>query len=284
MSETSMDALREQLKEQGYVVVRKAIDGELVEAARSAFERMIERARRDEFEGFHWIDADQEVPGFVSDLLTPAKYDPAYGQILEQVLLPLGEQLLQLPVRLSWLLMLTSGASHPYSVALHRDNNQLGADDEPELLKLYEMKGIYFQAPLLPDSFLQVVPGSHVRLANESEAEIAAGAVARTDVPGLTTIDLQPGDVIFRQTNLMHQGWNPEGHARWTLVSSLWADELPLQPIEFQDYMPLRNSSEFIGQLPEMCQTAVHRYLERGKDSPAASGCSDMIPDTGTMA
>lgn len=263
MINSATDEQREHFEEHGYVVVRNAIDEDVIQAAVAAFDGILDRALADEFDNpFPWIDPEQRAPAFVNDLLAPEKYDPAFGRLLESVMLPYTESLLQKPVRASWLLMLTGGVGEAYSVALHRDNNQLGGDNEAELIDLYNMNQCYFQAPLLPDDrFLQIIPGSHKRLATDIEVEVSGSNTPSQDVPEMITLELQPGDVVYRQTNTIHQGYNPEGHRRWTLVSGFWAEDLPIQPIEHQDY-PLVNHSDFVETLPERCRTSVKRFLK----------------------
>lgn len=263
MINSATDEQREHFEEQGYVIVRNAIDADAIQAAVAAVDNILDRALANEFgDDFPWKDPEQRAPAFLNDLFAPQKYDPAFGCLLESVMLPFTESLLQKPVRASWLLMLTGGIGEAYSVALHRDNNQLGGDNESELIDLYNMNQCYFQAPLLPDDrFLQIIPGSHSRLATEEEISVASSNTANPDVPGLITLELQPGDVVYRQTNTIHQGWNPDGLRRWTLVSGFWAEDLPIQPIERQD-RPLVNDSDFVESLPDGCRTSVKRFLK----------------------
>jgi hypothetical protein len=155
----------------------------------------------------------------------------------------------------------TGGTSNAYSVALHRDNNELGGEKEAELIERFRMNQCYFQAPLLPDDrFLQIVPDSHLRMATDPEISASKTTEGSQDVPGLITLELQPGYVVYRQTNTIHQGWKPEGLRRWTFVSGFWASDLPIQQIEHQDYA-LINHPEFIEKLPPRCQTSAKRFL-----------------------
>lgn len=264
---TPTDEQRRHFEEQGYLVVRNAVDGAMIESMVDAFERIIDRALDGEFEdSFRWIDRRQRLPDCVNDLLTPQKYDPAFGAFLDSVAIPYVENLLACPVRCSWLLMLTSGTGNAYRVALHRDNCGLGVPEEHELLERFRMKQAYFQAPLLPgDRFLQLVPGSHLQPATDVEISASNIAYDGEDPPGLTTIELEPGDIVYRHTNTLHRGHNPDGIKRWTLVSSLWAASMPLLDIEHQDHAGL-NDSDFVGGLPQRCQTSVKRYLDAYDD------------------
>ncbi|MBT7067097.1 MAG: hypothetical protein HN919_12390 [Verrucomicrobia bacterium] len=271
MAATLTDEQREHFEREGYVVAHGAVHDDLVVAMIGAIERIINRALDGEFgDTFRWIGREQKVPGFMNDLLTAEKYDPAIGEFLEQVIVPDIESLLGEPVRLSWLLLLTAGAGNPAGVPLHRDNNESGGVNEKELIERFQMKNCLFMAPLLPDDrFLQIVPGSHLRLATEQE--IAAARALRPcavdQVEGMTTIEMQPGDVLYHHTNLLHQGLNPSGSPRWTLLSGLWAASMPLLDIEQQDHA-LVGVHGFKDVLPERCRAAVERYLEAFGNSP----------------
>lgn len=255
-------------EEQGYLVVRGALDDALVGSMVDAIERIMDRAQRGEFgDSFRWIDRENRVPDFVNDLLTPCKYDPAFGALFDSVVLPYTEGLLGRPIRCSWLLMLSSGAGNAYGVALHRDNCALGVPEENELIERFRGKQAYFQAPLLPgDRFLQLVPGSHLRPATDLEISAAQPAGDAGDPPGLVTIELEPGDIVYRHTNTLHRGHNPDGVMRRTLVSSMWAASMPLLDIERQDHAGLCDP-DFVQGLPDRCRRSVERYLEAYEDA-----------------
>jgi len=259
----AIDAQREHFEQEGYVIIRNAIPLELITRANRAIDIILDKASKGESATFHWINKEEKIPAFINDLLSPSKYHPIFCEILNTVMLPFTESLLQKAVRCSWLLLLTGGSRTSYAASLHRDNSKLGIPEEKEILRSHHMNLSYFQAPLLPhDHFLQVVPRSHMRLATEVEIGVAQTIEGSIDVPGLITIELEPGDVIYRQTNLIHQGWNPQGKLRRTLVSGLWADTMPIQEIELRDYEALTTSG-FIASLPGLCQTTVKRYVDK---------------------
>ena len=260
---TATKQQRQQFEEQGYLVVRHALDGALVKALVDAVVRIIDRAVEGEFDpAFRWIDQEKRLPDVMNDLLGPQKYDPVFGQFFDNVTLPFVETLLDTRVRCSWLTLFTSAANNPYSTPLHRDNNGMGCPDERELLKQYHMQQCYFQAPLLADDgFLQVVPCSHQRAATEAEIAASACGWDGEQLPGLITVELSPGDVVYRHTNMLHRGWNPKGLPRWTLISSLWAAGVPMLEIERQDHGALCGPG-FLDRLSPRLRTSVQRYLE----------------------
>ena len=90
--------------------------------------------------------------------------------------------------------------------------------------------------------------GSHLRAATDAEVAASEPGWDGEQLPGLTTLTLQPGDVVYRHTDMLHRGWNPNGELRWTLISSVWAAEMPMLDIEKQDYSTLSEPG-FIGNL-----------------------------------
>lgn len=249
--------------EDGYVVIRNAADSSMIDRLRTAVDQIIDRALELGPESdVQWIDEGNRVPHFLSDFLSRNNYDTAFGELLSDVTLPVMENLTSQPLRTSWMMLLTGGGGHPYSVGLHRDNSTVGVESEEEMLKRYDNRQCYFQAPLLPDQFLQVVPGSHIRPSTPEEKAVVTGSEPCTaeQVEGLITIELDPGDIIFRSTNLLHQGYNPNGEPRQTLVSASWADCLEVVPVEKKDY-ELVNDAELLERMPTRLRDSVQRYL-----------------------
>jgi hypothetical protein len=256
----------QQLKwqEDGFLVARDLIPPGIVQSLVAAIGQIVDRAIAGDFNNppFRWIDEKSRIPDVVNDLLTRSKYAPAFGELFDDVTLPFVESLLDAPVRCSWLTLFSSGCSQPYSTPVHRDNNGLGTKEEAELNERYRMKQCYFQTPLLPnDSFLHLVPRSHLRMATAGEIAASACGWDGETLPGLTTITLQPGDVVFRHTNTLHRGWNPKGLPRSTLISSMWRADEPLLEIEMQDYQGL-NAPDFLARLSPHIGEAVRRYID----------------------
>jgi ectoine hydroxylase-related dioxygenase (phytanoyl-CoA dioxygenase family) len=242
-----------------------AVDAPLVQAMVAAEERIIERAHAGEFgDDVRGFDRERRLPGFQNDLLTPEKCEPAFAEFLDQVIVPAVEDLLQEPVRCSWLLLLTAGAGYPTGVPLHRDHTETGQSGELETIEQYRMKNSLFMAPLLPDDrFLFVVPGSHRRRATAAEvaASTSLGPCAADKVPGMIRLEMQPGDVLYHHTDLLHQGHNPTGLPRWTLISSHWVDSMPMHKIEVQNRAEIC-APGFIQAQPPRLRAAMERYMQ----------------------
>ena len=259
---TANESQRKQFEQQGYIVVRNAVSNKLTDALKSAVQQLLDRGISvDASIDIRWIDEAQRISDAISDVLSPQKFCPAFGELFEKVTLPFAESLLQTDVRCSWLTLFVGGAGYHYGTPLHRDNNIVGPG-ESDLFDKYHMQQCYFQVPLLPnDNFLQVIPGSYLRPAKEAEIAAADHDWQGDTLPGMIIIELQPGDVVYRHTNMLHRGWNPHGNSRWTLVSGSWASNLPMLEIEKQDYDTVSEKG-FVEVLLSRLQSSVNQYIK----------------------
>ena len=169
---------------EGYVVFPGLIDNVRLDALIGAIDQMLEPGRAGTLaRSIRWLDDEKRVPEFISDLLSADKYAPAFGDFLDTLALPIVETLIQAPVRCTWLLLLTGGAGQAYQLPLHRDNSAVNTPEETDLLERYRDKNFYFQAALVPDSSFRLVPGSHLRVANEVEIAATKLGGHAIDVP-----------------------------------------------------------------------------------------------------
>jgi hypothetical protein len=257
-------ALKNAWREQGYVIVRQAMDKERVQFLSESIDEVLEQAHHQSGGAdFQWINEAARIPSFISGLLGMRHYQPAFGEFLDEVAIPFIEELLESPVRCGWMMMLSAGGGVPYEISLHRDNSAIGdPEEERAAIARLENGSCYLQAALYPDDFLYVVPGSHARVATKEELKGAELEQDFTGIAGIVKIALEPGDVIFRHTNTLHGGYNPQGLPRRTLVSGLWAEALPMLDIERQDHA-LIGEAGFVERLPGRCRSAAERYLAR---------------------
>lgn len=140
--------------------------------------------------------------------------------------------------------LLVAPDNHPFRLRWHRDDVPESASptEEARLLALKSPGGRQFHAQyniaLCPDASLVVVPGSHRRVRTDAEraatatgAAAAAAAAAATgkgtttgptmaerkdgtndggdgnvNLPGQVVVDLQPGDAVFYDSNIVHRG------------------------------------------------------------------------------
>ena len=254
------------LDRDGFLLLRAAFTQQRMRSLHAGVENLIARARAGACE-LRWIDAAAGVPDRTGNLMHPDKYEAAWGEWLAEDVAADLETLVDGPVRHSLFGMLASGAGRSYRQAWHRDIGKPGAADEVAFLQRHHGRLIQFNAPVLAtDTFLHVVPGSHLRAS--TAAEIAAAAAgADGDIAAGIEVRLEPGDILYYNANLWHRGWNPAGHARWTLHAAYWKAEYPVMTHE-HGQQPALGSAEHLRRLPARTRQLIQRYLDVYTDDP----------------
>ncbi|KAI5919635.1 phytanoyl-dioxygenase family protein [Camillea tinctor] len=107
-----------------------------------------------------------------------------------------------------------------FRLSWHRDDVPAEAGPEEEARRLGQSTYWHTQwnLALYADASLVVVPGSHARV--RTPAERAAGPDAG-DMPGQVVVELQPGDAVFYDNNILHRGVYSAGVERMSLHGSV---------------------------------------------------------------
>jgi hypothetical protein len=252
---------REQYRQEGYIILRGIIPQEEVEALRADVRQLVERSAAGEGPEVSWINREKRIPERLGQLLRPGWIQPSFARSLEQgPYLPVAEQILGGPVRYSLFGMLAGGDGKPYVQGWHRDLAPTEGEYEIPILELGYRAVTQINAPLFPDRFLTIVPGSHLRRTTADEREVLATSRAG-DMPGQMAVETVPGDVVFYYPNLLHRGYNPEGALRWTMHHAFVSASAPV-------YAHERGQEIWIGQpgylesLPPALRLVMQRYLE----------------------
>jgi hypothetical protein len=282
-------AERDRFDQQGYLILRQAFTPQRVRGLRDAIGRVLERAAAagaggaGKATGVWWIDVDRRVPLRIGHLLSPDKYEPEFGDWLDEDLSPQIETLLDGPARHSLFGMIgggrgaggSAGAGEKYLQGWHRDLGKPGAPDEVAYMAVYHRRFVQFNAPLLPgDRFLNIVPASHTRAS--TAAEIAASSagnglsdeekLSRLDpakgvMPNAMVVELEPGDIVYYDANLWHRGWNPASQLRQTLHAAFWQPRYPVMVHEHGQRDALLTPGH-LDRLPPITRQYVQRYLD----------------------
>lgn len=259
---------REALDRDGFPLMRAAFSPQRITELKEGVESLVARAQRGECD-IPWIDEAAGIPNRISHMMHPGKYEPAFGAWVDEDLVPDLEALMDGPVRHSLFGMLASGGGQGYRLPWHRDIGKPGADDEEAFLRKHHGHSIQFNAPVAGvDTFLHVVPGSHLR---PSTAEEIAAHEAGVDgeIPAGIEVRLEPGDILYYNANLWHRGWNPEGRLRWTLHAAYWKAEYPVMTHE-HGQAELLGTPEHLARLPGRARQVVQRYLDACTDAPVS--------------
>lgn len=125
--------------------------------------------------------------------------------------------------------LLVAPETKDFELRWHRDDipDTVGVDEEERLLHAKSPGGkqshAQYNLALCPDASLIVVPGSHRRVRTEAER---AAPPYEPKMPGQLVVELQPGDAVFYDSNILHRGSykaKPEGgeESRLTLHGSV---------------------------------------------------------------
>src|SRR3712207_3795800 len=121
-------------------------------------------------------------------------------------------------------------------------------------------------APLYPDRYLTIVPGSHLRPTTDEERHVLANA-ATGDMPSQLRVETEPGDVTFYYPNLLHRGYNPEGALRWTMHHAFMSAAAPVYVHERGQDGWIRHPG-YLDSLPPTLRAAMQRFLDNVPDGP----------------
>ena len=258
----------ESFNQRGYTILRRAFSNSRIDSLVAAVETTIDRALAGSCE-LTWIDREQRLPARTEHLLHPGKYQPAYGEWLDEDLAPQIEALLSGAARHSLFGMLAAGGGQPYLQKWHRDLGKPGAPDEAEYLERQHGRLVQFNAPLAAgDRYLHIVPSSHGR--PSTAAEIAASQNTGGDMPEALVVELEPGDIVYYNANLWHRGWNPEGAKRWTMHCAFCSADTKVMSHEYGQRLAMLQSGHLERMTP-LTRRYVERYLDRypEKDPPS---------------
>ncbi|KAI1310594.1 phytanoyl-dioxygenase family protein [Xylaria venustula] len=93
-----------------------------------------------------------------------------------------------------------------------------GGTDGGEKTKRKRYWNTQWNLPLYPDDSLIVVPGSHVRVRTPAER---AAAPKDPNMPGQLAVQLNPGDIVFYDNNILHRGVYSADKERMSLHGSV---------------------------------------------------------------
>ncbi|NOV29732.1 phytanoyl-CoA dioxygenase family protein [Methylomonas sp. ZR1] len=99
----------------------------------------------------------------------------------------------------------------------HRDLQYSTVTDEAQQSEQGSLLALHLRVPLLSECGMAVVPGSHRRWDNHLEREVRFelnGHQKHEDLPGSVFIDLQPGDALLFDAQMLHRGHYQSNSAR----------------------------------------------------------------------
>ncbi|GAO50192.1 hypothetical protein SAICODRAFT_85253 [Saitoella complicata NRRL Y-17804] len=209
------------LDNDGFVVVPGLIPPNLLEPLRESAKRAIDRARDDSAVSWDhvrlvgkqfppWPKRVREDVWGVQHIMKPEMNEHVFVSwyaseaLIKIVKTILGCQEEELQMELLGLLI--NPTKTAFSLIWHRDTipPETSDQDEKKLLQAPRV-GTQWNTALYADSCLMVVPGSHNRVRTHQERDITIHN-PRDPLEGELRVDLQPGDTVFYDNNILHRG------------------------------------------------------------------------------
>lgn len=252
---------QEQYRQAGYVIRRGILPPAEIEALEADVRDLVERSAAGEGPELPWINKEKRIPERLGQLLRPEWVRPSFvNSLISGPYFPIAEQILGTAARYSLFGMLAGGGGKPYIQNWHRDLAPTQGEHELPILERNYRIFTQINAPLFPDRYLTIVPGSHLRRTTDAEREVLANAPSG-EMPGQLTVVTEPGDVAFYYSNLLHRGYNPQGVMRWTMHHAFVRAD---QPVAAHERGQERWISQpgYLDSLPPALREYMQRYLD----------------------
>jgi ectoine hydroxylase-related dioxygenase (phytanoyl-CoA dioxygenase family) len=252
---------KRQYRELGYVILGGVVPAEGIEALRGAVRDLVEASAAGEGPEVAWINREKRIPERLGQLLRPGWVRPAFVDSLERgPYFAIAEQILGAKTRYSLFGMLAGGDGKPYVQNWHRDLAPVGGEHELPVLERNFNLFTQINAPLFPDRYLTIVPGSHLRRTTAAERDVLADDPTG-DMPGQLTVETEPGDIAFYYSNLLHRGYNPQGVLRWTMHHAFVRADAPVAVHE-RGQDAWISQPGYLDSLPPALRARMQRYLD----------------------
>lgn len=230
--------LHEAVEKDGFVVIRNFLSSEEIQYFLSASEKAVQLSRDGKWPFVRtrgkqfppWPKNFSPDIWGVSGLLHPdlADMDPSMGEAFQKLygddkLLDAASDILHTP-RSNLVMELLNMLINPltdFELEWHRDDirPEATAEQEMAILGLHDT-GTQFNLALCEDSCLIVVPGSHKRARTEQERQVTQAPGRNGFIPGQLIVELNPGDCVFYNNNILHRATYNSKVKRITLHGS----------------------------------------------------------------
>lgn len=232
-TKTSTHPHLSKLEQDGFVVVKGAVDKDTLETLRRSSVQATDLARKGGWPHVRtvgkqfppWDSSAAVTDGIwgVQHLMNPDLPDSDLftGLYFSEAIMGIAKELLQcgdedLVMELFNMLV---RPERDFELRWHRDDIPADATPEQEMERLARPAyHAQYNLALYEDDSLVLVPGSHRRA--RTDAERAAGPFEAT-MPDQLVVKLEPGDVAFYNNNILHRGVYDAGKERLTLHGSV---------------------------------------------------------------
>lgn len=225
----------DQIAEDGFTIVRNFLTQQEVAKYRKASEDVVEYAREGKWP--HVRTRGKQFPPWpknfspdiwgISGLLNPNLGDlsiPFHECYSSDKILNIAGDILQTDkngLTMELFNMLINPLSD-FALDWHRDyiKPEVSEEEEAEQLLQDPYAGTQFNLPLTEDKCLIVIPKSHNRIRTPEEREKTSNDNRTEYIEGQITVDLNPGDIVFYNSNILHRASYSSKSTRLTLHGS----------------------------------------------------------------
>ena len=220
-----MPDFRDQLLDQGYVIIPRTIPPERLDGLRATFEvlvrRQFDRWRRERDAAGHWPDSYfARQPRVLIQSVVDARTAEAVELCLDDGTLGMSRRLMRALHAAPTLMSLMCNPSEDHGPdRWHRDIRPAALAPLAGLQHDARTNGpayVQWNIPLYDDAVLWVVPGSHWRV-NTDEENQALARNPSAPLPGGIPVELSAGDAVVYLNTMLHWGSDYSARLRRTV-------------------------------------------------------------------
>jgi len=218
-------SFKAQLDARGYVILPSIISPGLLKPLTEACHRTIEKTRNGSWPYRRMVG--KQFPPFTGDntdswgvqhLMNPKLNEPVFAEWYgSKEVIEMACQLMDCQpqdLQLELFNLLINPECTPYGLRWHRDDIPVDVDpiEERERLNLSSY-GIQWNTALLTDPSLYIVPGTHKALLTPEQKRLCTPLTPERplDMPGSIKLELQPGQTVVYDNNMLHCAvYNPK--------------------------------------------------------------------------
>ena len=213
----------QQLRDDGYIILREVIPPDQLDDVRASFEVLVERQKEiwaQEGNRSVWETGAQPRLGHFENLIDEETANTVETWMHENTL-GVGSQLLSVPEQtgIAGMMLMCSPQRDHGPAHWHRDVHPIDMAPMASLQADFLENGpkyVQWNIPLYDDDVLWVVPGSHRRLNTEAENRQLL-ANPRVPLPGGIPVELKGGDGVVYSNYILHWGSNYSTKLRRTI-------------------------------------------------------------------
>lgn len=220
-----MSELRNQFEKEGFVIVDILTEEEIADYRQIMDAMLSEQKKSGDTEkhdstfqhfGDDLSDFASENRQYYFHLLTKPNTEPIHHAFHHPKVLSVVEELIGPKLIVNNASILASNPGVIYQLGWHRDVIQIPEDQIEDRLFSKDRfhNSVQINLPLVEESALWVVPGSHCRPNTPGEDAAFGGtrhyAPLDADMPGGVIVNLKAGQAVFYNNNLIHRGWSDE--------------------------------------------------------------------------